>query len=115
MGAAIIAPGAAFPWTVGGAVGKGKGKAEAQEDDDDDDDDDVFIVRAKSNRKTYVHLPMTQQGGSKIRLLLGGEREDDVVLEEGDGAFVENVNAGDELLVESIGGAEAEVVVLDSN
>lgn len=99
MGAAIIPPGAAFPWIVGG----GKGEDEEEEED--------VIVRSKSNRKTYIHLPMTQQGGSKIRL---GGRED-VVLEEGDGAFVENVNAGDELLVESIGGAEAEVVVLDSN
>lgn len=108
MGAAIIPPHATFPWTVGGGKGKGKGEQE-------DDDDDVFIVRAKSNRKTYVHLPMTQQGGSKIRLLGGGREDEDVVLEEGDGAFVENVNVGDELLVESIGGAEAEVVVLDSN
>lgn len=91
MGAAIVPPGSAFPWTIGG----GKGD----------------VVRAKANRKTYVHLPMTQRGASKIRL--SGSK--DVVLEEGDGAFVENVNAGEELFVESIGEAEAEVVVLDSN
>lgn len=92
MGAAIVPPGSAFPWTIGGG-------AEAD------------VVRAKSARKTYVHLPMTQRGGSKIRI----SGSEDVVLEEGDGAFVENVNAGDELFVQSIGEVEAEVVILDSN
>lgn len=91
MGAAIVPSGSAFSWTIGG----GKGD----------------VVRAKANRKTYVHLPMTQRGASKIRL----SGPTDVVLEEGDGAFVENVNAGDDLFVESIGEVEAEVVVLDSN
>ena len=97
MGAAIVPPGDAFPWTIGGSKG-GKG-------------DDV--VRAKTDRKIYLHLPMTKHGASRIRL--SGGSEDDIVLEEGDGAFVENVNAGDELFVESIGEVEAEVVVLDSN
>lgn len=91
MGAAIIPPGSAFPWTIGGGTGD--------------------LVRSKVNRKTYIHLPMTHGGASKIRL--SGSTA--VVLEEGDGAFVENVNAGDELFVESIGEVEAEVVVLDSN
>jgi len=38
-----------------------------------------------------------------------------VVLGEGDGAFVGGVEAGDELVVESVGEGEAEVVVLDSD
>jgi len=42
---------------------------------------------------------------------VGGEVE----LEEGDGAFIRGGDAGDELVVESVGEAEAEVVVLDSN
>lgn len=37
------------------------------------------------------------------------------MLEEGDGAFVSGVNAGDGLVFESIGQEEAEVVVLDAN
>ena len=68
-------------------------------------------VQSKTNRKTYIHLPMTKSGKSKIRLA----GRDDSVLEEGDAAFISNVNAGDVLTVESIGSAEAEVVVLDSN
>ena len=36
------------------------------------------------------------------------------MLEEGDGAFIDAVNAGDKLVVESLGSAEAEVVLLDS-
>ena len=66
-------------------------------------------VENKKDRKTYVHLPMTKGGKAKIRL---DGRE---VLSEGDGAFVSKVNAGDVLKIESIGDAEAEVVVLDSN
>jgi quercetin 2,3-dioxygenase len=92
MGAAIIPTGTAFPWTIGGGG-------------------DDTAVRSKSNRKAYIHLPMTKGGLSKIRLS-GAEA---VVLEEGDGAFVANVNAGDQLFMESIGDTEAEVVVLDSN
>lgn len=68
-------------------------------------------VQSKTNRKTYIHLPMTKGGKAKIRL--AGREES--ILQEGDGAFVSNVNAGDVLTVESIGDAEAEVVVLDSN
>jgi len=54
---------------------------------------------------------MTKKGKAKIRLA-GVEG---VELAEGDGAFVSNLNAGDAILVESIGDLEAEVVVLDSN
>jgi len=40
---------------------------------------------------------------------------DAAVLEEGDGAYVEGVKVGDKLEFESVGEAEAEVVVLDSD
>lgn len=86
MGAALIAPEGRFEWTVG---------AKATE---------------ATKRKVYVHLPMTKGGKAKVRL----DGREDAVLEEGDGAFVEAVNAGDKLVVESIGSAEAEVVVLDT-
>ncbi|KAH8882668.1 RmlC-like cupin [Thozetella sp. PMI_491] len=85
MGAGIIAPGSTFEWTVG---------AKATE---------------ATKRKVFVHLPMTKGGKAKIRI---AGRDD--VLEEGDGAFVEAVNAGDKLAVESVGEADAEVVVLDT-
>jgi len=62
-------------------------------------------------RNVYIHLPMTKGGASKIRL----DGREDVVLSEGDGAFVSDVNAGDVLSFESIGEAEAEVIVLDSD
>ena len=88
MGAAIIAPGKSAAWKVGGDE----------------------AVQQKSGRKVYVHLPMRRLGA---RIRLAGKEEH--VLAEGDGAFIEKVNAGDELAVESVGDGEAEVVVLDSN
>jgi redox-sensitive bicupin YhaK (pirin superfamily) len=90
MGASIVSKGAKASWTVGGG---GDGAA----------------VRERRGRKVYVHLPM-RRVGAKVRVG-GGE----VVLGEGDGAFVGAVEAGDELVVESVGEGEAEVVVLDSN
>jgi hypothetical protein len=90
MGAGIIGVDKRFKWTVGGG-----------ED----------VVRNKQDRKVYVHLPMTKNGNAKIRLA----GREDAVLAEGDGAFISGVNVGDVLSVESIGEAEAEVVVLDSN
>ncbi|KAK4461403.1 RmlC-like cupin domain-containing protein [Cladorrhinum samala] len=86
MGAGIIAPDSKFEWTVG---------AKATE---------------ATKRKVYIHLPMTKGGKAKIKL---DGREDSILL-EGDGAFVDGVNAGDKLSVESVGEAEAEVVVLDT-
>lgn len=86
MGAGIIAPEGRFEWNVGAKV------TEA------------------TKRKVYVHLPMTKKGKSKIRI----DGREDAILEEGDGAFVEGVNAGDKLVVESIGEVEAEVIVLDT-
>ncbi|KAL2036680.1 hypothetical protein N7G274_010551 [Stereocaulon virgatum] len=86
MGASIIAKGRSASWKIGGND----------------------AVQSKLGRKVYLHLPM-RKVGAKIKL--AGETE----LGEGDGVFVENVNAGDQLLVESVGDQEAEVVVLDSN
>ncbi|KAF4412739.1 putative quercetin 2,3-dioxygenase [Colletotrichum fructicola] len=86
MGAGIIEPNKAFEWNVGAKV------------------------MQQTKRKVFVHLPMTKGGKAKIRI----DGRDDAVLSEGDGAFVDAVNAGDKLNVESIGEADAEVVVLDT-
>ena len=86
MGAGIIAPGSTFEWTVGAEATKA------------------------TKRKVFVHLPMTKGGKAQVRL----DGREDMVLNEGDGAFVETVNAGDKLAVESVGTADAEVVVLDT-
>lgn len=86
MGAGIIAPSANFEWVVGANA------------------------TTATKRKVFVHVPMTKNGGSKIRL----DGREDAELSEGDGAFVEQVNAGDKLTVESIGDVEAEVIVLDT-
>lgn len=88
MGAGLIAPEGRFEWTVGGG-----------ED-----------VTQQSKRKVYVHLPMTKGGKARIRI----DGREDAELSEGDGAFVEGVSRGDKLAVESVGEAEAEVVVLDT-
>lgn len=85
MGAGLVAPQERFEWTVG---------AKATE---------------ATKRKVYIHLPMTKKGKAKIRLDGRGD-----ILDEGDGAFIDGVNAGDKLSVESVGDAEAEVVVLDT-
>ena len=86
--AGIIPTGSAFTYKVGGGD----------------------VVSSKSNRNVYVHLPETKGGKAKIRL----DGRDDAVLSEGDAAFVTQVNANDSLKVESIGEAEAEVVVIDT-
>jgi quercetin 2,3-dioxygenase len=86
MGAGIIAPQEKFDWTVGAKATK------------------------TNNRKVFVHLPMTKGGKAKIRL----DGRDDI-LNEGDGAFIEGARIGDTLVVESVGEAEAEVIVLDSD
>lgn len=87
MGASIISPGSSASWKIGGDN----------------------AVQSKSNRKVYLHLPMAKKG-AKIRLAGGN-----TVIDEGDGAFVTGVSAGDDLLVESVGDGEAEVVMPDSN
>jgi len=92
MAAGIISPDKRFRWVIGGGE---KGE----------------VVKSTSGRHVYVHLPMTKNGNAKIRL--AGREE--AVLGEGDGAFVSAVNAGDVLSVESIGEAEAEVIILDSD
>ncbi|KAI9736515.1 MAG: hypothetical protein M1818_006026 [Claussenomyces sp. TS43310] len=94
MGAGLIGVDKRFKWAIGGAGLKG------EED----------VVKSKENRRVYVHLPMTQKGNARIRL----DGREDAVLNEGDGAFISGVAAGDILSVESVGEAEAEVIVLDS-
>jgi hypothetical protein len=54
---------------------------------------------------------MTKEGHAKVKI----DGRETAVLSEGDGAFIESVNAGDVIGFESIGEAEAEVVVLDSD
>ncbi|KKK16474.1 pirin domain protein [Aspergillus ochraceoroseus] len=90
MAAGIIEPTQKFAWTVGAGNN---------------------AVTQTKKRNVYVHLPMTKNGKAKVRL----DYREDAILEEGDGAFITGVNAGDVLNVESIGEAESEVIVLDSN
>jgi len=94
MGAGLIGRGKKFEWGVGGTEGKAEG-----------------LVRKKEGRRVYVHLAMTQGGKAKVKL----DGRDGAVLEEGDGAYVEGVEVRDKLGFESVGEAEAEVVVLDSD
>ncbi|KFY77704.1 hypothetical protein V499_02986 [Pseudogymnoascus sp. VKM F-103] len=93
MAAGIIGVGKKFEWTVGG------------------ESDAKTVVKSRTDRKVYIHVPMTNEGKSKIRL----DGREDSVLAEGDGAFVTGVQAGDVLAFESIGEVEAEVIVLDSD
>ncbi|KFY40030.1 hypothetical protein V494_03696 [Pseudogymnoascus sp. VKM F-4513 (FW-928)] len=93
MAAGIIGTGKKFEWTVGG------------------ESDAKAVVKSRTDRKVYIHVPMTHDGKSKIRL----DGREDSVLGEGDGAFVTGVRAGDVLGFESIGEVEAEVIVLDSD
>lgn len=93
MGAALIGSERTFQWLVGcDATGNS-------------------AVSSKQGRRVYVHLPMTKDGNARIKL----DGRDAAILDEGDGAFITNVNAGDKLNLSSIGNAEAEVIVLDSN
>jgi len=70
------------------------------------------IVRSRSNRNVYVHLTESEKWDKKSKVRLGGR--EDIVLGEGDAAFVKNVNVGDVLTVESLGETNAEVVIIDS-
>ncbi|MCJ1246113.1 hypothetical protein MMC30_003318 [Trapelia coarctata] len=94
MAAGLIGKGRTFEWGIGGTDGKPEG-----------------LVRKKDGRRVYVHLAMTQGGKAKVKL----DGRDGAVLEEGDGAYVEGAKVGDKLGFESVGEAEAEVVVLDSD
>lgn len=88
MAAGLIGVDKRFRWTVG-----------------------ADAVSKKEKRNVYIHVPMTKGGNAKIRL----DGREEAVLSEGDGAYISGVNAGDILSVESIGEAEAEVIVLDSD
>lgn len=92
MAAAIIAPEHKLEWKIGADAKFGPDDTQA------------------TKRKVFVHLPMTKNGKAKIRV----DGKDDAVLSEGDGAFIDNVSATDKLVIESVGTAEAEVVLLDS-
>ncbi len=85
--AGIIPTGNTFSYTVGGGD----------------------LVTSKTDRKVYIHFPETKGGKASIKL----DGRADAILKEGDGAYVSHVNAGDVLEFESIGDAEAEVVVID--
>jgi redox-sensitive bicupin YhaK (pirin superfamily) len=95
MAAGIIKPDARFKWSIGAKGLKG------EED----------VVRSQTDRKVYIHVPMTKNGSSRVRL----DGREEAVLNEGDGCFISGVKAGDVLSVESVGEAEAEVIILDSN
>lgn len=129
MGAAIIPHGASFTWKIGcGGVGKTESKAENETENETEIKKNyppaTTAVQSLTNRKQYIHLPMMHRG-AKIHIHPPSHSDSVaeshsepkasvVVLEEGDGAFVEGGNAGDELVLESVGAGEAEVVVLDS-
>ena len=91
MGAGIIPVGKGFKWPVGGEGGRS--------------------VRKEKARRVYLHLPMTKGGSAKVRV----DGREEAVLGEGDGCFIEGLNGGDLVGVESVGDEEAEVVVLDSD
>lgn len=94
MGAGLMAPGKRFEWVVGGLDAEGK-----------------EATRWKT-RRLYVHLAMTKGGKAKVRL---EGQEGSVVLKEGDGAYVFQVERGQGFGVESVGEEEAEVVLMDIN
>lgn len=90
--AGILEPGKTFEYKVGG--------------------DGEDIVRHKEGRKVYVHFTESEKWEKKGKVkLAGGE---DVILGEGDAAFVRNVKVGDVFSVESTGEVDAEVVIVDS-
>lgn len=94
MAAGIIGVGKKFEWTIGGEA------------------DEKEVVKSRTDRNVYVHVPMTTKDGkAKIRL----DGRGDTVLGEGDGAFITGVQPRDVLSFESIGEEEAEVVILDSD
>lgn len=88
MGAGIIPTGGKFSWKVGGDV-----------------------ASKKTGRNTYLHVPAVKGGKASVKIF--GDKE--VTLGEGDGAYISSLNAGNELVVESVGSEEAEVILLDSD
>ncbi|MCJ1308359.1 hypothetical protein MMC25_002012 [Agyrium rufum] len=95
FGAGIVPTGATWTWKIGSDQARGKGKVAVQE---------------KSGRKVYLHVPIMGKGG-KVKV----NGDDEKVLGEGDGCFVEGVRAADGLTIENVGDGEVELVVLDSN
>lgn len=101
MGAGVLEPGKTFAWTVGSQNGV----------DVSERNDKKAVVKKVKGRNVYLHVAMTGDGRAKVKV----NGDEGVELGEGDGTYVQGVNSGDELLVESIGEVEAEVVVLDSD
>jgi len=69
------------------------------------------IARTKTDRKVYLHIAMTQGGLAKVKVNTGRQT---ITMKEGDGLFVEGLSSGDVLNVDSMGAAEAEIIILDS-
>ena len=90
MGAGVLEKGARRTWGVGGSTYATNG-----------------VVKKLRGRKVYLHLAMTGKGNAKVKI--DGREE----LKEGDGCYIDGVNVGDVLEIESIGNADADVVVLD--
>ncbi|MCJ1336882.1 hypothetical protein MMC09_002160 [Bachmanniomyces sp. S44760] len=110
MGAGIVPVDKRFKWVVGGGGGNSADE-ENNNITNGEETNGAAVVKKEKGRHVYLHVPMCKQGHAKVRLA----GREDVVLNEGDGAYIDGVNAGDVLSVESIGEAEAEVVVLDSD
>lgn len=90
--AGILEPNKTFEYRVGG--------------------DGEDIVRSKEGRNVYVHFTESEKWEKKGKVKLAGR--EDMILSEGDAAFVKNVKVGDVLTVESTGEVDAEVVIVDS-
>lgn len=71
------------------------------------------LVRNREGRNVYVHFTESEKWEKRGKVKLAGR--EDMVLSEGDAAFVKNVKVGDVLTVESTGEVDAEVVIVDSN
>lgn len=86
MAAGIIGPDKTFGWVAGGNVG------------------------LHNQRKIYLHMPMTKGGNASV--MINGN--DEKIVHEGDGAFIENIHKGDKITVTCTGSVDAEVVLLDT-
>ena len=74
-------------------------------------------VSVTDSRRVYVHVPENQGCGRSVTKLFEADDDDSVfvVLKEGDGAYISEVEHGSILHVQSVGSADVEVLVLDVN
>lgn len=75
-----------------------------------------IIVTRTENRRVYIHLIMTSakpksNSNCEAKILVNESKE----LREGDGVYVECLQIGDRLQIDSVGSQDAEFVVIDSN